>query len=303
MGLIGRIGHIATGLEITMSKKKIGFIDYFIDEWHANNYPGMIREGAFKDKFEIALAWDKITKDGHRTLDVWCKELNVPQAKSIEQVVEESDCIVVLSPDNVEMHEELADLPLRSGKPVYVDKPFAPTLAAGQRMFAKAAEHNTPLMSSSALRYGSALENVLKDTIGDQKVNFVSVRGGGVFHIYAIHQLEMLVMALGTGACRVMQCGNKESQLLLIDYPDGRRGSINLMYANPFGMGIHYGENQSLNIDTMDDFFPRFIDAMLTFFETGVSSAPREQTLEIAALIEAGTAALATPDQWVSVPK
>ena len=23
---------------------KIGFIDFFIDEWHANNYPGMIDE-------------------------------------------------------------------------------------------------------------------------------------------------------------------------------------------------------------------------------------------------------------------
>lgn len=286
-----------------MGKKKIGFIDYFIDEWHANNYPGLIREGAFKDKFDVTLAWEKIQLEGRRPLDVWCKELNVPKAESLEQVVEESDCIVVLSPDNVEMHEELADLPLRSGKPVYIDKPFAPTLAAGQRMFAKAAENNTPLMSSSALRYGSALENVLKDTVADNKVQFVSVRGGGVFHIYAIHQIEMLVMSLGTGACRVMQCGNKESQLMLIDYPDGRRGCINLMINNPFGIGIKYGDNLSLNIDTMDDFFPRFIDAMLTFFETGISTAPKEQTLEIAALIEAGTAALETPDQWVKVPK
>lgn len=286
-----------------MSKKKIGFIDYFIDEWHANNYPGMIREGAFKDDFDVTLAWEMMTREDRRPLDVWCKELNVPKARSLEQVIEESDCLVVLSPDNVEMHEELADLPLRSGKPVYIDKPFAPTLAAGQRMFAKALENNTPLMSSSALRYGSALENTMKNIVAGQKVNFVSVRGGGVFHIYAIHQLEMLVMTLGTGACRVMQCGNTESQLMIIDYPDGRRGCINLMLANPFGMGIHYGDNQSLSIDTMDDFFPRFIDAMLTFFETGISSAPKEQTLEITALIEAGTVALATPDQWILVPK
>lgn len=26
--------------------KKIGFIDYFLDEWHANNYPDWIRETA-----------------------------------------------------------------------------------------------------------------------------------------------------------------------------------------------------------------------------------------------------------------
>ena len=23
--------------------KKVGFVDYFLDEWHANNYPEMIR--------------------------------------------------------------------------------------------------------------------------------------------------------------------------------------------------------------------------------------------------------------------
>ena len=26
--------------------KKIGFIDYYLDEWHANNYPRMIAEAS-----------------------------------------------------------------------------------------------------------------------------------------------------------------------------------------------------------------------------------------------------------------
>ena len=26
--------------------KKIGFIDYYLDEWHANNYPGFFKEAA-----------------------------------------------------------------------------------------------------------------------------------------------------------------------------------------------------------------------------------------------------------------
>ena len=43
--------------------------------------------------------------------------------------MEKSDCLLVLSPDNCEMHEELCQIPLRSGKRTYVDKTFAPDLA------------------------------------------------------------------------------------------------------------------------------------------------------------------------------
>jgi hypothetical protein len=53
----------------------------------------------------------------------------------------------------------------------------------------------------------------------------------------------------------------------------------------------------------MDDFFPRFIDGMLTFFDTGKSLVPQAQTLEIAALIEAGNMAITRPDTWVNVPR
>ena len=280
--------------------KKIGFIDYFIDEWHANNYPRMIRESSFKGEFEIALAWDMIKKDGKKPIETWCREQNVKQASSIEQVVEECDCIVVLSPDNSEMHEKLADLPLKSGKPVYIDKPIAPDLAAAKRLYAKAEKYGTPLMSSSALRFGSGLEKAIKD-IGSESVNFVAVQGGGVFHIYAIHQLEMLVMLMGTGAKQVMQTGGKNVDLLIVDYGDGRRGTINLIPSHAFRLSASYGENKCIVINDMPDFFPRFIEAMLKFFETKVSVIPVKQTLEIATLIEAGTKALQTPDKWVLI--
>lgn len=281
--------------------KKIGFIDYFIDEWHANKYPGLIRESSLKDKFEVFLAWDMIKKEGKKGLDVWCGEQNVRPAASIRQVVEECDCIVVLSPDNSEMHEELADLPLRSGKPVYIDKPIAPDLAAAKRLFAKADKFNTPMMSSSALRFGSALEKAILD-MGGATVNFAAIQGGGVFNIYAIHQIEMLVMLMGTGARAVMQCGGKSSNLMIVDYGDGRRGTVNLMQRHAFRLSASFGDGQCAVINEMPDFFPRFVEAMLKFFDQGKSPIPRRQTLEVAALIEAGTKALEAPDTWVIVP-
>ena len=38
--------------------KKIGFIDYYISEWHANNYVGWIHE--ITDEYRVSYAWAEI---------------------------------------------------------------------------------------------------------------------------------------------------------------------------------------------------------------------------------------------------
>jgi len=280
--------------------RKIGFIDHYINEWHADNYPRMIAESAFAGKFEVALAWEETSVEGRKPIDQWCAEMGIPKAESIEQVIDECDCLIVLSPDNPERHEDLSLLPLASGKPVYVDKPFADSLASGKRMVERAKSSNTPLMSSSALRFDSTVTNALAQ-IGDSPVNFVSTRGPGVFAIYGIHQIEPLVTLMGTGAKRVMQCGNEATKLMVIDYGDDRRGAVNLIPNCPFQFDANYGDGGIVVVNEMQDYFARFIDAMLGFFETGESPIPIEQTLEVTALIEAGSEALKTLDVWVEV--
>jgi predicted dehydrogenase len=282
--------------------KKIGFIDHYIDEWHALNYPQMIKDSSYGDRFEVALAWEECTPEGKMPLKQYCEKFGIRKAESMEQVIEECDCLVVLSPDNVERHEDLTKLPLASGKPVYVDKPFAESLASGKRMVERAKANNTPLMSSSALRFDSTVANAL-NTIGGQPVNFVGTRGPGVWEIYAIHQIEPMVAIMGTGASRVMQCGTVGNQIMVIEYPDQRRGLFSQSPGFPFQFNVQYGENGTINVNDMADFFPRFIEAMLKFFDTGESQAPPDQTLEIAAILEAGTQALKTPGEWVAVPK
>lgn len=282
--------------------KKIGFIDYFIDEWHANNYPKWISESKFKDNFEVSLAWEEFTPEGKKNLARWCAEMNVRPASSIQQVVDECDCICVLSPDNSERHEDLAALALTSGKPVYIDKTFAPSLEVAGRLFARAEKYSTPLMSSSALRYGSAFEKALAD-IGSLPVNSVMTAGSGrSFEIYAIHQLEMLVKTLGTGARRVLQSTNGISHTMLVEYADKRRGAVNFIPGQGFQITIQYGGDKSICINQMTDFFPRFIEKMLEFFDTGIPQIPKSETLEIAALIEAGVSALKNPGEWIMVP-
>ena len=82
--------------------KKIGFIDYYLSEWHANNYPAWIKE--INPEFEIAYAWAEVDVspvDGVTT-DGWCGKFGVEKCASIEEVCEKADYLMVLSPDNRE---------------------------------------------------------------------------------------------------------------------------------------------------------------------------------------------------------
>ncbi len=293
-----------------MTRKRIGFIDEFLDNWHANNYPQLFRDHARGGRFEVALAWEMRPAESGMDIDKWCVQQQVKRAESIEQIVAECDAIVVLAPRNADVHEQLADLPLRSGKPVYIDKPFAPDVAAARRMFDKAREHGTPMFSSSALRFGSALNKALNKAqageLADKAVRYVATRGSGKFAEYAIHQVEMLVMTLGGGARQVMHVGNDTAKVVLVDYGDGRRGTITLTPGASFGLLAAWGEPGSGGthvIHSMDDFFPGLIDAMLTFFDTGRSPVPREQTIEVTAILQAANAGLDKPGRWVDVPK
>lgn len=266
-------------------KKKIGFIDLFIDEWHANNYPKWIRESALKDEFDVVMAWEKYTYEGRKNLQEWCETQQVTPAKSIEEVVENCDCICVLAPSTPEAHEELAELPLKSGKPVYVDKPFAPNRAAAERMFELAAKYNSPLMSSSALRYGTELMELHKKNIAPVFVN--TCGGGGNFPEYAIHQIEMIVSLMGVGAKELQVNGTDHHLTVAVDYADGRLASMNYFPGWGFNLNAATAGTEGFQLNTMSDIFPNLLQKILEFFKSGENPIPVEQTIEIAGILDA----------------
>ena len=92
--------------------KKIGLIDYYLDEWHANNLPQWVKD-ASDGNYNITYAYGKITAPSGVTSEQWCEDHGVNLCETIEEVVEKSDVLMVLSPDNPEMHWELCQLPHR----------------------------------------------------------------------------------------------------------------------------------------------------------------------------------------------
>lgn len=277
--------------------KRIGFIDYFLDEWHANKYPGWIDE-ASGGAMKVTCAYAKKDSDTGLSSADWCSQKGIQLLDSIEAVVENSDYLIVLSPDYPEYHEELAELPLKSGKPTYVDKTFAPDRAAAQRMFDLAAKHGTPMYSSSALRF--ATEYVEADRSGIDTILSV---GPGTFDTYSIHQIEPIVSLMGTDVKRVMYTGTANTPALLIQFGDGRQATVNHMGGDsPFGLTARYASGSCKIIKPESNFFGLFVQQMVKFFETGKAPVDSAETMAIITIIEYGLKAAQTPFQWVELP-
>lgn len=283
--------------------KKIGFIDYYLDEWHANNYPEWIRENArlAGRDYDLAYAWAETDKPGAMNTATWCGKYGARQLSSLQELVEKSDYIIVLSPDNPECHERLSRIPLMSGKPVYVDKTFSPDLMSGAKMFELAGQHNTPMFSSSALRFALELSGYPDGTVNRKTLEYVATLGPGEYGNYSVHQIEMIVSLMGTGVGRIKSLSSDHGRILVLEYADGRRASMTQMQGVPFQLSLQLRDGNGVFINQCSDIFPRMINAMLDFFETGKPPVPKEETLEIMAIREAGNKALMSYDTWIRI--
>lgn len=275
---------------------KIGFIDYYLDEWHANNYPAWIKEQS-GGEMEVAYAYGQIDSPiGGLTTDAWCEKYGIPRCGTIEELIEKSDRLIVLSPDNCERHEELCRLPLSSGKPTYVDKTFAPDYPTAKRIFAAAQQGGTPCYSTSALRFAEEYADV-----DPAQVCAVNCWGPNGFETYSIHQLEPLMMLMKAPAKRVMYLPGEGWYSLTVEFEDGRFGSISgYESGSPFMTNIAL-KNGSRLIEVKSDFFQPFISNLVDFFRTGEPKVPARETLRIMAVRGAGLLAQKCPGEWVAV--
>ena len=204
--------------------------------------------------------------------------------------------LIVLSPDNPEMHEELTDLPLKSGKLVYVDKTFAPDRATAERIFANADAHGTKCYSSSALRFSAELANFDK-----KMIDTLYSEGPGTYEIYSIHQIEPIITLMQVRAKRVMFTGKPKHPAMIIEFEDGRRAHMHQGNKLAFRLTAVDRNNDATDEVIASDYFGLFIKALIKFYDTGVVPVPHSQTIDVIAVREAGLKAMNTPFTWVEV--
>lgn len=285
---------------------RVGFVDYFLSEWHANNYPSLFAgEGASLglEDCRVCYAWaekEVSPYDGVST-DEWCAKYGVTRAASIEELCRLSDVIVILSPDNPERHLDYARRGFPCGKPVYMDKTFAPNASVAAEIVALAERYGVPFFSSSALRFAEELGEWRR---AEQGADGMVCYGGGTAEIYAIHLVEMIAVTMKGAPARVLGLTAGNNSSVLIEYTDGRRALYCQNTAPDVGFAVaveRNGENRYVPIKS--DFFRLFIRELLGFFTGGPLPVAPGETLSVMRLLDAVRAALRTPDVWVPVEK
>lgn len=278
--------------------KTLGFIDYFLHEWHANEYPAMIRAYNEKNKtdYQLTCAWAEIDSPSGVTTSDWCKQHSVERCNSIEELCEKCDYVIVLSPSNPEKHLEYAEKVFKCGKSPYIDKTFAPDYTTAKEIYALAEKYGVKFFTSSALRYADELSKY------NGTAKAVSTVGGGSnLDEYIIHQIEMTVKCLGVGAEKVRYNKYADQEWAEVAYPDGRYGTMMFAPCMPFAATVADADGRSAYLPIKSAFFDNLIADIFRFFETGETSFCACETLEVMKIREAVIKAKLQAGVWLKL--
>ncbi len=279
---------------------RVGIIDHHLANFHADTFLRLLRSGKYAD-VEVVAAWE-MEAVGEED---WCKKQSVQRGATPEEVVAQSDALMVLAPDNFEVHRDLACMAVAAGKPVFVDKFLAPTLGEARDIVEAAARAGAPLMSSSALRFAVEVEELLGG-IGAPGRTFFA-RGMGNWEGYGVHTVAMAFRAVeGNRLVRVRDVGKEEDHLVVLDFGE-RLGSVEVRQASnqyevlPWQLGVRIGDRYAVaTVKDYEAFYARLIDAVVEFFRTGQSPTSVGEMLDVVAVLHGARISCAHDGAWVT---
>ncbi len=211
---------------------------------------------------------------------------------SVDALVERVDVVLLESLDGRKHLPQIRPV-FAAGKPVFLDKPFAGSLADAIEILDLAKKHKTPFFSSSALRYTPAIQGARSNAeIG-------KVIGCGAYSPcalepthpdlfwYGVHGVETLFTIMGPGCERVSRVQTDGTELVAGVWKDGRIGTFRGTRAGKHGYGATvFGEKSVKFISGFGGYMP-LVEQIATFFKTGKPPVSAEETLDIFAFMEA----------------
>ncbi len=219
------------------------------------------------------------------------KKLGVEIVNSIEELLKKVD-VILLETNDGRPHLEQALMVLKSGKPMFIDKPVAGSLKDAIAIYAAAKKYNVPVFSSSSLRYMASVQDVVKGKAG-------AVLGADTFSPatiekthpdlfwYGIHGVEILFTIMGTGCKNVVRINTKDADVVVGTWKDGRVGTFRgtRTGTHDYG-GTVYSEKGNVTLGPFNG-YENLLLQIINFFKTGKVPVSAEETLEIYAFMEA----------------
>lgn len=220
------------------------------------------------------------------------RAMGVEIVDSIPRLLEKVDVVFLESVDG-RIHLREAVPVIKAGKPLFIDKPAAGSLADAIAIFELAAKHKVPCFSSSSVRFGGGLQELKKNPAlgaiaGASTWGPCSYQEGTPdLFFYGIHGVEALYTLMGTGCETVTRVQADDADLVTGVWKNGRVGTYRGLRRNKAEFGaVAFGTKAILPMTKGDGYEPLCREAA-KFFRSGVAPVPANETIEVLAFMEA----------------
>lgn len=211
---------------------------------------------------------------------------------SIEAMCQEVDAVMIESVDG-RPHLAQATPCLAAGKPVFIDKPVSASLKDTLAIFALAKKHNTPVWSSSNLRFHAGVVAARDDaSVGEKTCVFTFGPSPTEEHHpdlvwYGIHPVETLFTVLGPGCESVSRLTTDKGDLASGTWSGGRIGMVHGIRGGKVVYGVKVFGTKGVADHPAGGAYPEIVSEIIRFFQTRKAPVSPEETIEIMAFMEA----------------
>ncbi len=220
------------------------------------------------------------------------KGMGVEVVDSIPDLLAKVDVVLLESVDGRPHLEQVRPV-LAAGKPVFIDKPLAGSLADAIAIDALAAKTGTPWFSSSALRFCTDIPTMRNNPKIGQVTGCDAWSPCELephhpdLYWYGIHGVEILYTVMGTGCESVTRAQTDTAEVVTGTWKDGRVGTFRGLKKGKHDYGAMVfgtkGELQSGGYDS----YKGLVQQIGKFFKTRDVPVSHQETLEIMAFMEA----------------
>lgn len=304
MGLIGVIalggllGARATGESAPPPEIRVGMIG--LDTSHCLAFAKVLNNPGAKDdvnRCRVVAAYPKGSRDIESSVTrvpaytKQIREMGVEIVDSIDALLKRVD-VVLLESNDGKVHLEQVLPVLRAGKPVFVDKPVAGSLADAIAIYEAARHYGVPLFSSSSLRYLAGAQAARAGEMG-------KVVGANTFSPcalepshpdlfwYGIHGVEILFTVMGPGCETVTRVSTKDTDVVTGVWKDGRIGTFRGMRSGKRAFGGTVFTSKGIYPLGKHEGYGALLVEIVKFFRSGKVPVTAEETLQIYAFMEA----------------
>jgi hypothetical protein len=211
---------------------------------------------------------------------------------SIPQLLERVDVVLLESVDG-RIHLQEAIPVIMAGKPLFIDKPVAGSLADAIAIYNLAKKQNVPCFSSSSLRFHEGVQDLVKNeqlgTIaGAATWGSCSYQEGTPdMFFYGIHGIEPLFVLMGTGCETVTRVQTNDTDLVSGVWKDGRVGTYRGIRRNKADFGAVALGSKAIVPAGKGGGYEELCNEIGRFFKTRKPRVSPEETIEIFAFMEA----------------